>query len=122
MEDEEDDFYTSNAQDQQYEHGAQQAHERDGKMDLSDNQDEDEEEDSDDVRIKPREVLQGSCIDNGYIGCPIHVREARRRQIRTGVGYCRSLSFTFNSDHVKGHVAHNKAAGRLTRSKGLIRH
>ena len=49
MEDDEDDFYASNAQDQQYEYGAQQAHERDGKMDLSDNQDEDEEEDSDDV-------------------------------------------------------------------------
>jgi hypothetical protein len=56
MEDEEDDFYTSNAQDQQYEYGTQQALERDGKMDMSDNQDEDEEEDSDDVWNNPEKT------------------------------------------------------------------
>jgi hypothetical protein len=52
MEDDEDDFYASNAHDQQYEHGTQQAHERDGRMDTSDIQDEDEE-DSDDVWNNP---------------------------------------------------------------------
>jgi hypothetical protein len=56
MEEEEDDFYTSNAQDQQYEYGTQQALERDGKMDMSDNQDEDEEEDSDDVWNNPEKT------------------------------------------------------------------
>ena len=86
MEEDEDDFYGGGAAGAPDEDFTIKPEEdaREEKMDVSEEQNEDEEEDSDDVGITCG-ILASTCINQHYVGCSIHSREARRRKDRVHV-------------------------------------